>query len=151
MSSPSRALSGCQLLRPKTIFLGVELSSKGLGSDHLETMGGNEEVRKSLRSQIEQSQRANDEEMEFWNQTTMCKPLSTMTYLRQSCIGRGGSRPGECSNPGSNIDHERASSHERILQDYFRENPTFDNKRFRWRNRMRRPLFWKIHDVVCAS
>jgi hypothetical protein len=58
----------------------------------------------------------------------------------------GGSRPGKRGN----IDREREVGHERILKDYFGENPVYSPHIFRRRFRMQRCLFLRIMHEVCA-
>jgi hypothetical protein len=58
----------------------------------------------------------------------------------------GGSRPGKRGN----IDREREVGHERILKDYFGENPVYPPHIFRRRFRMQRSLFLRIMHEVCA-
>ena len=56
----------------------------------------------------------------------------------------GGSRPGRSPN----INRNSLEGHERIIKDYFADQPIYDEKLFRRRFRMRRALFLKIVNAV---
>lgn len=58
----------------------------------------------------------------------------------------GGSRPGRHGN----LEREREEGHARMFSDYFSETPVYGPLHFRWRFRMRRPLFLWIMSRVCA-
>lgn len=71
-----------------------------------------------------------------------------MTNLEQAVEGtkHGGSRPGRAPN----LYRERELGHQQIVRDYFSEQPTYDDSCFRKRYRMRRSLFLRVLDKVCA-
>ena len=58
-----------------------------------------------------------------------------------------------CSRVGRlpNINRNRREGHQRILQDYFAENPVYNEKLFRRRFRMRKSLYNKIIQDVAAA
>jgi hypothetical protein len=58
----------------------------------------------------------------------------------------GGSRPGKRAN----IDRECDVGHERIMKDYFGENPVYPPRIFRRRFRMQQCLFLRIIHEVCT-
>jgi hypothetical protein len=57
---------------------------------------------------------------------------------------RKGSRPGRKAN----IDREHEAGHLRLYQDYFSFNPTYNDKLFKRRFRMERPLFLSIVEAL---
>ena len=61
-------------------------------------------------------------------------------------VAHGGSRPGKRPN----INRESQSGHDRIIKDYFAEQPIYGDKLFRRRFRMRRSLFMKIVTAIEA-
>jgi hypothetical protein len=58
----------------------------------------------------------------------------------------GGSRPGKAAN----IERHRLEHHEKMIQDYFCDNPVYGEAFFRRWYRMRRPLLLTIIERVCA-
>ncbi|CAM6094363.1 unnamed protein product [Calypogeia fissa] len=109
-------------------------------------MGSLEEWRKGLKRHMHEESRDLDKELAKWQQMTVCGPLSLMEYFRRHrARKRGGLRPGKSGN----IDRERVDGHNRIYRDYFRDNATYTDAIFRRRYRMRKPLFWKIHNSFC--
>lgn len=57
---------------------------------------------------------------------------------------QGGSRPGKAAN----IDRDIASGAERVFNDYFADEPVFNDRIFRRRFRMMRPLFLRIVEGI---
>jgi hypothetical protein len=64
----------------------------------------------------------------------------------QGQTSHGGSRPGKWAN----TDREREVGYERIMKDYFGEDPVYPPHLFRRRFRMQRCLFLRIMHEVCA-
>lgn len=58
----------------------------------------------------------------------------------------GGSNPGKSPN----IDRGRESAYDRLIEDYFCESPTYDDKTFRRRFRLSKQLFHRVSDGVQA-
>jgi hypothetical protein len=58
----------------------------------------------------------------------------------------GGLRPGKRAN----IDQEREFGHERIMKDYFGEDPVYSPHVFRHRYRMQQCLYFRIMYEICA-
>jgi hypothetical protein len=59
----------------------------------------------------------------------------------------GGSKPGRRPN----IERDRAKFHDILMKDYFDENPTYDDKHFCRRFRMRRVLFNRIKEELLRN
>ena len=51
---------------------------------------------------------------------------------------------GDSATGRAYIDRDRAGGHQRLYNDYFAENPTYTDKFFRRRFRMRRHLFLRL-------
>ena len=56
----------------------------------------------------------------------------------------GGSKRGKKAN----IDRNHAEAYQRLWKDYFDENPTYNDKQFRRRFKMRKNIFFKILDGI---
>lgn len=108
-------------------------------------MTSHDDWQAQLKRQIQVELNQLEQEQTWWEHTTVSGPMDLMEFYKQhSSKKRGGSFPGKSKN----IDRERELGYERIWKDYFRENPVYIDAQFRRRYRMRRNLFWKIHDSV---
>jgi hypothetical protein len=86
-----------------------------------------------------------DDEEEEMALTVLIDSLGMVNEIQERRT-HGGSRLGKRAN----IDREREVGHERIMKDYFGENPVYPPHIFRRRFRMQRCLFLRIMHEVCA-
>jgi hypothetical protein len=100
------------------------------------------------RSFMSEEEVAQDEEENFLQM--VCSPLAplnvNLSQQRRTQQGRG-SRKGKLGN----LNRERHRGHVKMWEDYFSSTPTYGPDIFRRRFRMRRELFWKIHDKICGE
>lgn len=115
--------------------------------NHLSTMADHQQQRAKLKRQIDVEFAKLEQEQKLWEVMVMSGPFNLMDWqkTRMRKENRGGSRPSKSPN----IDRESFVGHTRIWDDYFWQNPIYSDAQFIRRFRMRRPLFWKIHDAVC--
>jgi hypothetical protein len=99
------------------------------------------ELEEALRAGLEDSE-DDFEQVPFPGLFELMLDESTSSFVRPRV---GGSTEGR-----RYFYRERELCHERLYQDYFAENPTYDALKFRRRFRMRRDLFLHIVEQVCA-
>lgn len=95
--------------------------------------------RQQLKRQLEEG--LDDDECEEMMLGFMLAQTSDMPVKKH-----GGSRPGRAAN----MERQREVGHNRLFADYFSATPVYDDNAFRRRYRMRRGLFLRILDAVCA-
>jgi hypothetical protein len=94
-----------------------------------------------LQRQLKDEEEAHAEEDAFHELVVI-----TNDHMEKKGPKAGGSRPGKRPN----INRERHIGAERVMKDYFGDNPVYDDRLFRRRYRMSRQLFLKIHNDVVS-
>jgi hypothetical protein len=99
--------------------------------------------RKHLQSSLEEE--LQDDEWDEYFLSFMIEDIIEPSQIKRG--KHGGSRPGR----GANLDREREELDQRLWKDYFAEPPVYGPQLFRRRYRMRRSLFVRIVDSICAQ
>jgi hypothetical protein len=100
------------------------------------------ELREAIERKLDESDDDSDRELEvFWD---LLESLEEDSFSPPPKKKRGGSIPGR-----RYVFREREVCHQRLVNDYFADTPTFDVATFRRRFQMRRPLFLGIVERIC--